>query len=112
MTTKTFEAVPSLNLEKMNLNGKTGIGFRKDFAEDFLNEKVLRPGFIEVAPENWLEMGGYWKRIFDRVTEQYPLLCHGLSLSIGSPDELDWDFLKKLKVFLKQYKVSIYSEHL
>lgn len=96
----------------MNLNGKTGIGFRKDFAEDFLNEKVLRAGFIEVAPENWLDMGGYWKKIFDKVTEQYPLLCHGLSLSIGSPDELDWDFLKKLKVFLKQYNVPIYSEHL
>ena len=94
------------------LNGKTGIGFRKDFAEEFLNENILKPGFIEVAPENWIEMGGYWKRIFDKVTDRYPLLCHGLSLSIGSPDELDWEFLKKLKVFLKQYNVPIYSEHL
>jgi len=94
------------------LKGKTGIGFRKDFAEEFLNEKILSPNFIEVAPENWLDMGGYWKKIFDKVTEQYPMLCHGLSLSIGSPDELDWDFLKKLKVFLKQYNVPIYSEHL
>lgn len=96
----------------MNLAGKTGIGFRKDFAEEFLHENILSPHFIEVAPENWMEMGGYWKRIFDKVTGQYPLLCHGLSLSIGSPDELDWDFLKKLKIFLKQYNVSVYSEHL
>jgi uncharacterized protein (UPF0276 family) len=95
-----------------SIQGKTGIGFRKDFAEEFLNENILQPNFIEVAPENWIDMGGYWKRIFDKVTEQYPLTCHGLSLSIGSPDELDWDFLKKLKVFLKQYKVQIYSEHL
>lgn len=94
------------------LNGKTGIGFRKDFAEDFLEKDILQPNFIEVAPENWLEMGGYWKKIFDRVTDRYPLFCHGLSLSIGSPDELDWEFLKKLKVFLKRYNVPIYSEHL
>lgn len=96
----------------MNLAGKTGIGFRKDFAEDFLNKNVLHPNFIEVAPENWIDMGGYWKKILDKVTAQYPLLCHGLSLSIGSPDELDWEFLKKLKIFLKQYNVQIYSEHL
>ncbi len=92
--------------------GKTGIGFRKDFEEDFLTGTVLKPYFIEVAPENWIDMGGYWKKIFDKVTERYPLTCHGLSLSLGSPDELDWDFLKKLKVFLKQYNVQLYSEHL
>lgn len=96
----------------MNLSGKTGIGFRKDFAEEFLNENILNPNFIEVAPENWIDMGGYWKKIFDKVTARYPLLCHGLSLSIGSPDELDWEFLKKLKVFLKEYDVQVYSEHL
>ncbi|MGZ3905010.1 MAG: HvfB family MNIO-type RiPP peptide maturase [Bacteroidia bacterium] len=96
----------------MNISGKTGIGFRKDFADEFLNEGVLKPNFIEVAPENWIDMGGYWKKIFDKVTAKYPLTCHGLSLSIGSPDELDWDFLKKLKVFMKQYNVQIYSEHL
>lgn len=95
----------------MNIHGKTGIGFRKDFADEFL-EGRLKPNFIEVAPENWIGMGGYWKKIFDKITEKYPLLCHGLSLSIGSPDELDWDFLKKLKVFLKQYNVQVYSEHL
>lgn len=94
------------------ISGKTGIGFRKDFEEDFLSSPVLKPNFIEVAPENWIDMGGYWKRIFDKVTERYPLICHGLSLSIGSPDELDWEFLKKLKLFLKQYKAQLYSEHL
>jgi uncharacterized protein (UPF0276 family) len=95
-----------------NIQGKTGLGFRKDFSDEFLNEGILKPHFIEVAPENWIGMGGYWKKTFDKLTEQYPLLLHGLSLSLGSPDELDWDFLKKLKVFLKQYNVQIYSEHL
>jgi len=70
------------------------------------------PEFIEVAPENWMKMGGYWKQQFDLATEKYPLVCHGLSLSIGSPEELDFEFLKDLRIFLDHYQVDIYSEHL
>lgn len=89
-----------------------GIGFRKDFAHEFLEEKILKPDFIEVAPENWMGIGGNWKRIFKQVTEKHPLFCHGLSLSLGSPDKLDKDFLAHIKDFLEAYNVKIYSEHL
>lgn len=89
-----------------------GIGYRKDFAEAFLQSNILNPSFIEVAPENWMGVGGYWKKQFVKVLEQYPLFTHGLSLSIGSPDELDFVFLKKVKSFLKETKAEIYSEHL
>lgn len=95
-----------------DISGNVGLGFRKDFAEDFLSSDVLKPSFVEFAPENWLHMGGYWKKVLKQVSERYPVLCHGLSLSIGSPDELDWDFLKHLKVFLKEHNVLLYSEHL
>ena len=57
-------------------------------------------------------MGGYWRKILDRAAEQYPISTHGLSLSIGSPDELDYNFLKDLKKFLDRYKIELYSEHL
>jgi uncharacterized protein len=90
----------------------TGIGFRKDFAEEFLQGEVLKPSFIEVAPENWIGVGGYWKKQFHKALEQYPLFTHGLSLSIGSPDELDFGFLRKVKAFLKETNSKIYSEHL
>ena len=89
-----------------------GIGFRKDFAEEFLQTDVLTPSFLEVAPENWMGVGGYWKKQFMKALEQYPLFTHGLSLSIGSPDELDYGFLKKLKQFLNDTKAQLYSEHL
>ena len=89
-----------------------GIGYRKDFAHEFLSNNKIKPDFIEVAPENWMGIGGNWKKTFKEVTEKYPLFCHGLSLSIGSPDELDLDFLKKVKTFLKEYNVQVYSEHL
>ncbi len=91
---------------------QTGIGFRKDFGEDFLTKKLIAPDFVELAPENWIGIGGYWKKILDRVADKYPITCHGLSLSIGSPEELDFGFLKQIKSFLHQYHVNIYSEHL
>lgn len=89
-----------------------GIGYRKDFAEEFLQSEMLTPSFIEVAPENWIGVGGFWKKQFQKVLEKYPLFTHGLSLSIGSPDELDFGFLKKVKQFLKETDSQIYSEHL
>jgi uncharacterized protein (UPF0276 family) len=91
---------------------KTGIGFRKDFAEEFLEGSVLTPGFVELAPENWMNIGGFWKKRLNELAERYPITTHGLSLSLGSPDELDMNFLKDVKQFLKEYKVEIYSEHL
>ncbi|KAF0141480.1 MAG: hypothetical protein FD122_1472 [Stygiobacter sp.] len=90
----------------------TGIGFRKDFAEEFLEGTKLTPSFVEVAPENWMGIGGYWKKVFKKVAEKYPVYAHGLSLSIGSPEELDFVFLKNIKEFLHEYNIGIYSEHL
>ncbi|WP_319480329.1 DUF692 domain-containing protein [uncultured Draconibacterium sp.] len=91
---------------------QAGIGFRKDFAEEFLSGSVLQPSFVELAPENWMQIGGFWKKKLIELAEKYPITCHGLSLSIGSPEELDFDFLKKIKNFLNDYDVQVYSEHL
>ena len=89
-----------------------GLGYRRDFADEFFEKNLIKPDFIEFAPENWMNIGGYWKKELDRIAEQFPIVCHGLSLSIGSPDPLDMDFLKSLKQFLDRYDVKIYSEHL
>lgn len=96
----------------MDLNGKTGIGFRRDFSEEFLHGNTLRPHFVELAPENWMRIGGHWGQVLDEVRSRYPILCHGLSLSIGSPEEPDPVFLRDLKEFLDRYEVVLYSEHL
>ncbi|MDV4116273.1 HvfB family MNIO-type RiPP peptide maturase [Elizabethkingia anophelis] len=89
-----------------------GIGYRKDFADEFLHSTVLKPDFIEVAPENWMGIGGYWKRELKKVLEKYPLYCHGLSLSVGSPEGIEVDFVKKVKAFLDETQATLYSEHL
>lgn len=89
-----------------------GLGLRRDIAEEILENKILTPDFLEFAPENWMGMGGAWQRVLERAVAAKPITCHGLSLSLGSPEELDWEFVSELKEFLDAHKVVIYSEHL
>lgn len=91
---------------------QTGIGFRREIADEFFGQKILSPDFIELAPENWLGLGGYWGKVFKKAAETYPMVFHGLSLSIGSPESPDWDFLKRIKQMIHDYDITIYSEHL
>jgi uncharacterized protein (UPF0276 family) len=69
-------------------------------------------GFFEVAPENWMEMGGKYGRQFRALTERHPFITHGLSLSLGSPAPLDTAFVKRIKKFLDAHGIRAYSEHL
>jgi hypothetical protein len=59
-----------------------------------------------------MEIGGHWGRKLREAAERYPLTSHGLSLSLGSPEPLDWDFLRALKQFFAEFPVRIYTEHL
>ena len=68
--------------------------------------------FWEVAPENWINVGGRFGREFRKYTERFPVVCHGLSLSIGGPTPLDFDFLESVRVFLNEHDISLYSDHL
>ena len=68
--------------------------------------------FLEVAPENWIGVGGRFARQLRAFTERFPLFCHGLSLSIGSPASLDRELVTDIKGFLDEYQVEYYSEHL
>lgn len=68
--------------------------------------------FMEIAPENWIGVGGRFGRQFDTLAERFPLVCHGLSLSLGSPAPLDENFVRAVGTFLEQHRIDIYSEHL
>jgi len=89
-----------------------GIGFRRDLADKIAGLNGGPIQFIEVAPENWMNVGGYWGNKLRAAAQTYPLICHGLSLSIGSPEPLDWEFLAGLKKFFQEFPVQLYSEHL
>ena len=89
-----------------------GLGLRREMLDDMLAAKPAVIDFFEVAPENWIPFGGSLQRKFSQLTEQHRFICHGLSLSIGSPDPLDVIFIRQVKQFLKQHNISLYSEHL
>ena len=89
-----------------------GLGLRREMLDDILTAKPAIIDFFEVAPENWIPFGGRLQRKFSQLTEQHRFICHGLSLSIGSPDPLDVIFIRQVKQFLKQHNISLYSEHL
>ncbi|MDP5191589.1 HvfB family MNIO-type RiPP peptide maturase, partial [Rheinheimera baltica] len=90
----------------------SGLGLRREMLDEVLTAKPAAIDFFEVAPENWIPFGGKLHRKFRQLTEQHRFICHGLSLSIGSPEPLDVFFVKQVKQFLRQHNISLYSEHL
>ena len=90
----------------------SGLGLRRSFLHDILLNPPEAVDFYEVAPENWINIGGKLGKQFRSMTERFPFVSHGLSLSIGSPDPLDEKFVKDVKVFLADHQIKIYSEHL
>ena len=89
-----------------------GLGLRRALLGPLSSLTAADVDFMEVAPENWIRVGGRFGRQLREYSERFPLLCHGLSLSIGSPAELDWELLKSIKAFMKTHQVPCYSEHL
>jgi uncharacterized protein (UPF0276 family) len=89
-----------------------GIGLRRSLLDEFLQQENIPVGFMEVAPENWIGLGGRFGKQFRSLTERYPFALHGLSLSIGGPEELDVSFIREVKQFMKEHNIRCYSEHL
>ena len=95
-----------------NLVYGAGLGLRRAFLTEIANDPPADVGFYEVAPENWITIGGKMAKQFRSMTERFPFVCHGLSLSIGSPDPLDEQFVTDVKDFMAEHQIKFYSEHL
>lgn len=91
---------------------EVGLGLRREMLSSVLEQQNTDIDFFEVAPENWLPYGGSYQKKFRQLTERYPFICHGLSLSLGSPEPLDLGFIRQIKAFLKEHQIKLYSEHL
>lgn len=89
-----------------------GLGLRRSIMDPLADPFPSEVQFMEVAPENWIGVGGRYGKKFREFTERYPFVTHGLSLSLGSPSPLDEAFLHRLKRFIKQHDIKLYSEHL
>jgi uncharacterized protein len=93
-----------------NVNG-VGLGVRWDFIDDLLAAKPTLD-FVEVSPENYMGRGGYYDEALDRVAAEWPVVTHGLTMSIGGTDPLREDYLRGLRAFLDRVKSPWHSDHL
>ena len=89
-----------------------GLGLRRGLIDQLQANPPAEVDFMEVAPENWIGVGGKLGKKFRFFTERYPFLIHGLSLSLGSPSPLDENLLKNIKSFMDEHDIRFYSEHL
>jgi uncharacterized protein len=112
---RQLKPVPQTTPARLARVAGAGLGLRRELLTplaDATSDVEGGIGFMEVAPENWLQIGGRLGRAFRGYTERFPFVCHGLSLSIGSPAPLDVPFVRRVKRFLDDYQIADYSEHL
>ena len=89
-----------------------GLGLRRGLLSELLQLDDGKLDFIELAPENWIGVGGSYGYQLRTAAERFPVVCHGLSLSIGGPAPLDLDLVERIRLFLREHDVQYYTEHL
>jgi len=89
-----------------------GLGLRRPLADKLMADPPTDVDFMEVAPENWIHVGGKLAKKLRFFTERYPFVIHGLSLSIGAPSPLNEQLVRDIKDFMADHDIRMYSEHL
>lgn len=93
-----------------------GLGLKRELISQiqaqFGNQAIAAIDFLEIAPENWIGAGGKAAKQLAWFVDRYPIVCHGLSLSLGGPDPLNTPFLHQVKNFLDAHQIPLYTEHL
>jgi len=88
-----------------------GLGLRGDHFNHILREQPAVDWF-EIISENFMDSGGRPRYILDQVAERYPIVMHGVSMSIGSTDPLDMNYLQRLKKLADEVNPVWVSDHL
>jgi uncharacterized protein (UPF0276 family) len=98
-------------VSRFGLHG-AGLGLRRELIPALQARVPPAIRFFELAPENWMDVGGASAKLLRSFTERFAFVCHGLSLSLGGPSPLDEMFLHRLKRFMRQQGIQLYTEHL
>jgi uncharacterized protein (UPF0276 family) len=88
-----------------------GLGLRPTHYETILNDQPAVDWF-EIISENYLVPGGRPLHYLDRIRERYPMVMHGVSLSIGTQDPLNREYLKQLRALADRVEPAWISDHL
>lgn len=100
-----------LAAKKLMPNLGVGLGLRRELAaETFENADQI--DFLELVPENYMDLGGRIRERLDIALEKFPLVTHGVNLSIGSTDPLSDDYLASISRLLNKINAPWWSDHL
>ena len=88
-----------------------GIGLRKEHFDAILADRPEVP-FFEAISENFMVDGGRPLQVLDRVRRDYPVALHGVSMSLGSAEPVDFAYLRRLKALCERVAPAIVSDHL
>lgn len=88
-----------------------GLGLRPEYYDTVLRESP-QVDWLEIISENYMVGGGKPLHYLDRIREHYPMVMHGVSLSIGGTDPLDIDYLRALKTLAERVEPAWISDHL
>jgi uncharacterized protein len=97
---------------------RVGLGLRWEFIDELVQRGVPGSGpapaidFLEIAPENYMRRGGWHPRALAELAGRYPLLTHGLTMSLGGVDPLDDAYLSDLRAFARDVGTPWHSDHL
>ena len=89
-----------------------GLGLRRALLGPLSSMDPGAVDFMEIAPENWIGVGGRLGKQFRALAEQHTIAFHGLSLDIGGPDPIDTDLVASVRQLMDEVGAPIYSEHL
>jgi uncharacterized protein (UPF0276 family) len=94
------------------LKSGVGLGLRWEFLEEVLEGPAVDVAFFEVSPENYMRRGGYYPAALERIGRTYPLVTHGLTLSIGGSTAPDGEYVAELADEVARLDVPWHSDHL
>jgi uncharacterized protein (UPF0276 family) len=92
-----------------------GLGLRWEFIDALVEasaDGLVPVDFLEISPENYMRRGGRYPAALEWLAERYPMVTHGLTMSLGGVDPLDDDYLADLAGFLREIKTPWHSDHL
>ena len=89
----------------------SGIGLRREHFDDIVDtDRTV--DWLEIIPENFVARGGRNLKILEQCAERWPVICHGVSVSLGGPDPLNADYLSALRKLLRKLDAPYYTDHL
>jgi uncharacterized protein (UPF0276 family) len=95
----------------MQLRG-VGLGLRSALVENIIERPPPELSFLEVAPENYMRRGGLYLASLNACAQRWPIVTHGLTMSLGGVDPLPAEYLATLASFVRRVSTPWHSDHL